>query len=245
MTKTPIKIFLIFAAAFAAGGGACYQVKETPEHRLNAAKYVLPVCRVAEKIEAGKCRFDVACRFSTTYIKMDYRLEPPATFTFDGQPFDEKLALNTACSYKTSAFVFTDAAGNTRRDEQNFQKAGLAESVVKIDRQSDLTMQLKDVAYPNDTEFRLVFAGRNAEGQNLEFFTVPTDAKNIENLSEYNRKNLTLTIPAEILKNISGKPSKVFLEVTVKLQKTHPGYAERSTALTYTYQTNSASLKWE
>ncbi len=65
MSKTPIKVFLIFAAALMASGGACYQVEETPDLRFNAAKYVLPVCEIAEKTDGEECRFDVSCRFST------------------------------------------------------------------------------------------------------------------------------------------------------------------------------------
>jgi len=195
MNKTSAKIFLLGAAVWMATGGACYQVKETPEHRANAARYVLPVCVIAEKIEKGKCRFDLDCRFSTGYLMMDYKLEPPATFTFDGKPFDEKLALSAACEYKTSAFVLTDASGNVRRDEHDFRKIKFAETKINADRTSDLAIQLKDAAYPAETELRIVFEGRDGKTQKLDVFRVPTKAANSENLPEYDWENLILKNP--------------------------------------------------
>lgn len=243
MNSSIPKLLLMIMAALFMTGGACYQTKETPEHRANAAKYVLPICTVDEKTEQKKCRFAVSCRFSTGYLMMDYKLAPPAMFTFDNHPFDEKLAISTPCEHEKTAFVLTDINGNLRRDEYDFRKLSLAESKINADRQSDLIIQLKDVSYPRETELQLVLTDGTKEVQKLEFFRVPTDAPNKMNQPEYDSDNLTLKIPSANWKNISGAPNKMFLQVKTKVQKPTPGTSEWSTALTYDYQTETLPFR--
>jgi hypothetical protein len=238
INKTSIKFLLIIAAAFLSSGGACYQVKETPEIRANASKYVLTSCSVREQTEKGKCRFDVSCSFNTSYVMMKYKLEPPATFTFDGVPMDEKLKTSLPCEYKNTAYVLTDASGGERRDEHDLRKMNFAETEINADRTRALIIRLKDAPYPFDTQPTLVFVGKKGVNQELKTFRLPTESPNKENLPEYDSKNLTIKIPAETLKEIEGDPAKIYLEVYTGIYKKYPGYSEMTIAFSYNYKSD-------
>ncbi len=243
MNRTLSISLLIITIAFLSSGGACYQVAETPEIRANASKYVLTSCGITEKTEKEKCFFDVSCSFSTSYVMMKYKLEPPATFTFDGVPMDEKLKTSIPCNYKNTEYVLTDANGGQRRDEHDLRKMNFAENEIIVDRASDLIIQLKDAPYPYYTQPTIVFVGKKGKTQELETFRLPTESPNVENLPEYDSKNLTIKISAETLKKLEGNPTKIYLEIYTGLYKNHPGYSELSIAFSYNYKSNVVSFR--